>query len=761
MRCLLSTALVLLFAASLSAQTLWSEDFANGLAGNNSSSPSAWTQDGADQLWAQDFDGPNGPYSNNTGGLASSTALNGFMIYDAGLANGSGPFVNKAGDLISPAIDLSSVSGYVTLEFEHAFRYCCSDFTSPIRVGISNNGGASWLLYDVRETATANVIKENPTTFKMVLHSHTPYGSNFKIKFAFGSSGNTHYYWEVDDVRLYQTPDHNLELINAYHHDPINKLNYTVTPISQLENMDFGADVENYGGQIQINGKLTVEVKKDGNQEYLGGSTTTSYGLGQRSIMWDNSTYMPSKVGVYDVHYSVENSPQVDDSPENNVADNSFEVSEVRWAKDLGVNKGSRLGNYNDNNSTPTPFTIANQFIPPNAGDSAYSISVAFESTTTVGEEVTARIYRYIGPTQQTGYLLVGQSNPFTISNAHLTTGETPRWVNIDFTAPVELQQGVEHLVGIYHNNTGSPRVYLIANGDNRDNGHRVHGNLGGLIQWYDYSESIEVPFIRLNVGEFLKANLGISQAVCPGTACDGAVTAYPYGGSGTYSYTWLDSLGNTIFGQTGNTMSNLCEGIYTVVVNDGQGRVDTATVELRPEGSPILPDFEADSTLLTTVPGTVTFTNLTPNMSEFDFLWVFGQGFSTSSDPTVDFTYVSCNSFDVRLKATSKATGCNKEEEKEDYISCVVGLDELQLPRVEFGVYPNPSAGDFTIHHNAGMNDNVVISVYNSLGHVVHYERVSGSTEIRVNLTKEPAGIYAVQLEVGGIVSTQMLMKE
>jgi gliding motility-associated-like protein len=73
-------------------------------------------------------------------------------------------------------------------------------------------------------------------------------------------------------------------------------------------------------------------------------------------------------------------------------------------------------------------------------------------------------------------------------------------------------------------------------------------------------------PPLTLNTAGFTTSCYG---------ACNGQGVVIPSGGNGNYSYSWAPISGNT------PSLNNLCAGIYTVLVTDGQGctRTDTAVV--------------------------------------------------------------------------------------------------------------------------------------------------------------------------------------
>ncbi|MBK9016916.1 MAG: hypothetical protein IPM82_24230 [Saprospiraceae bacterium] len=141
---LLTLMLLLTVGSSLSAQApFWTEDFDSQL-------PADWTAIMAagngtpTSNWVWTNTGPAGGFS--TGPLVSTTATNGWMLFDSDL-NCSG---NQDVRLVSPKLDLSSRNA-VVLEFETLYRRFNDSTTImvsvdsvnwteiPIFVGLTNN----------------------------------------------------------------------------------------------------------------------------------------------------------------------------------------------------------------------------------------------------------------------------------------------------------------------------------------------------------------------------------------------------------------------------------------------------------------------------------------------------------------------------------------------------------------------------------------------------------------------------------------------
>lgn len=76
-------------------------------------------------------------------------------------------------------------------------------------------------------------------------------------------------------------------------------------------------------------------------------------------------------------------------------------------------------------------------------------------------------------------------------------------------------------------------------------------------------------------------SNLSINQTIC---GCDGGLTISVFGGSPPYSY----SIDNGITFNSFPIYTNLCQGNYTIVVNDVSGETTTNFATLNPPSNPI-----------------------------------------------------------------------------------------------------------------------------------------------------------------------------
>ena len=198
---------------ALVENVIWYEDFANGLIGSNDTD-SSWTINGPDgAIWEYDTDGSNGQYSSENL-MESSSAANGWMIFDADGSNTPGTpntFENREGQLVSPTFDLSAYPN-VSLSFEQYFRWCCYA-DHEILVELSNDGGITWpTSYPVKGAFVTN---EDSGTHTFVLNITPAAGGQENVKFRFnwaGAETASHYFWMIDDVKLIASPEHSLQV---------------------------------------------------------------------------------------------------------------------------------------------------------------------------------------------------------------------------------------------------------------------------------------------------------------------------------------------------------------------------------------------------------------------------------------------------------------------------------------------------------------------------------------------------------------------
>ncbi len=131
--------------------------------------------------------------------------------------------------------------------------------------------------------------------------------------------------------------------------------------------------------------------------------------------------------------------------------------------------------------------------------------------------------------------------------------------------------------------NSPYAKSYLWSNGLDPD-------TLSGLCQGsYSLTMSDAIgctKTININVSQpsAVTLNSSVTDATCSGNGCNGSATVNAGGGTAPYVYTWSN-------GMTGNNVSSLCKGNYTVTVNDDNGCTNSFPVVIQ---NPFAPSVSA-----------------------------------------------------------------------------------------------------------------------------------------------------------------------
>jgi hypothetical protein len=124
----------------------------------------------------------------------------------------------------------------------------------------------------------------------------------------------------------------------------------------------------------------------------------------------------------------------------------------------------------------------------------------------------------------------------------------------------------------------------------------------------------------------------------------------------------------------------------------------------------------------------------------------------------TVDLSaYDNTNDVVIRFRATS-AYGNNLFLDNINIFQSSASIEEQVAG--QFTVYPNPTAGDFTVElANANSND-VVVSVVDMKGQVVSSELITnGQTKVEVKTSSLAAGVYTVRVNSDAGVSVEKVV--
>jgi hypothetical protein len=221
--------------------------------------------------WAAANQAPGGQFSSGTPPINSTTQSNGFMQLRADFYNTptpSGGFNTMDTYFQSGPIDLRDTNNLtrkaVEISWEQSLRYCCSSF-SQLVLEVSTNG-INWTAFDARGGIEGNVISPNGQLVRINVSSVLANQQTAYLRFR--SSVNTHYYWMIDDLTIFEGPANNLELANprmTFHLDSniVLQPQYYQVPLSNVPSIDFEAEVFNGGGNTQTGGTFLVNATSD------------------------------------------------------------------------------------------------------------------------------------------------------------------------------------------------------------------------------------------------------------------------------------------------------------------------------------------------------------------------------------------------------------------------------------------------------------------------------------------------------------------
>jgi len=196
--------------------------------------------------------------------------------------------------------------------------------------------------------------------------------------------------------------------------------------------------------------------------------------------------------------------------------------------------------------------------------------------------------------------------------------------------------------------------------------------------------------------------------------------------------------------------------GIYTKNYSSANSCDSIVTLDLTI--NKILTNFTASSTLFTTTPFSVQFTNSTPNLSNFSFTWDFGDNTVIQSNNSSLFhQYMYNGLYDVSLVAEDITNGCGYDTLKKDDLIFCSGGPSLSI--IEFldqiTVFPNPTKDEITISVN-NFKGNIKTEIYDLIGN-----KLLVTSETTISLNDYAIGIYLIKVAYGDRIQEVKVIKQ
>jgi hypothetical protein len=504
-------------ACALSQQsTVWSEDFSNGI-------PSNWINEETSGVAQWQYRGPATNPDNTVGTqslcylgtaqiaelIESETVDNGFIIFDASYWDnsnlpcnttniGTGPVPGPhLATLTIPSIDLTGVM-FPTLEFHQYYR----NFQSFTRVEMSIAGGEWQSIY--QSNLGLGAVTPLDLKTRVILGSAAANQADVRFRFVFDGQ---YYYWMIDDISVVNLYENDMRLDGGSYGDfdffapehptGYEEMEYSKYPVELAPLLKFNANAVNNGALAQTDVKLRATVENVNTNEILVQQISTEgfnfQPLGSLELR-AGTFQMPAEVGLYRVRYEV-SQDQVDADDANDLLEFYFEITEDVYARDKGSVAAVTLPLAGQEN---TPFEIGTIYHVPNAGNVAYSISVALGPGTSLPTSIYAKLYR-----AEFGFDLslteLGSSALTPVLAEQVNEFGEEQLITMEFSSPVVLQDGKAYLAAIGSPN-GMNNVYTGLNGfsDLNTSWVRLLPD-GGNSQLLSLSR---IPIIRLNLGD-------------------------------------------------------------------------------------------------------------------------------------------------------------------------------------------------------------------------------------------------------------------
>lgn len=468
-------------------------------------------------------DGPSGPYNQWAGGsgdgsaassMNSTTSSNGTIIVDSDLfgadANYDANWVENCWFQTVAPIDCSD-HPYVSISLET--RYRCwdnggSDDSEKCLIEVSRDG-INWPAIDNWDEASGYVIygtdtvpsrkevfpgyetsdtSDNPSLLEFDITDAA--GGQAEVYVRFRWSGTWGYSWEIDDINVYDTPANDTRIDNYLSYTDYERTGYYeygAWPLSQIPaDLSAAAKVYNVGFEDQTN--VTLDVTAAGTTAY-----STPITLSYATADTLSAAYLPTALGPVTVDYLL-TADAADENPGNNMASQSFEVTDLSWGRDEGTPVNAAPADGTDDYIAVSLFDIVDDVV-------IYAIDVAVMDGSETGTSIITHLFDGFDDNflaEQYGGILQS-TDEFDIIAGNTNEVGTPvtTWYTLVFDEPYLASAGDWLGAGFEH--YGGSNVQYGESKFTQDNTAFIYGPFG-TGSAYDWYYTNEVPMVRLNL---------------------------------------------------------------------------------------------------------------------------------------------------------------------------------------------------------------------------------------------------------------------
>ncbi len=183
------------------------------------------------------------------------------------------------------------------------------------------------------------------------------------------------------------------------------------------------------------------------------------------------------------------------------------------------------------------------------------------------------------------------------------------------------------------------------------------------------------------------------------------------------------------------------------IAITDNEGCVTTQEYIIHVDDQDYNLAFTAFPTQFTADPFNVQFDNLTPDQNNYNFVWHFGNG-DSSTLVQPNYTYTKNGLYSVSLIAISKLSGCIDTLVKEDLITCTGSSFIGEIDQNQFIYWVDQSEQSLNLSFSSQPSD-MHVGIYNLFGETLFSSYLVQSS-FKISLTRFPPAVYVLTLRKG-----------
>ena len=550
----------------------WTNDFSNS---------SDWTMvdllNGGLQNWVITTSGPVGSYSAAMGVITSTTAANGFALFDSDNMNNQ--YTPQEATLTyNNTVDCSQYQ-YVNINFECYHRV----FNDSVFVEVSLDNFATVAgRYRIQPDLATNASSPNPEMVSLNISSSA--GNQSSVYFRFHYEGEWDYATMIDDVSFSETPDNELlftsETFGGWWlgYQTLGDLgaDYTFYPMAQAAANPYRLEgvLRNTGIQTQTNAVMHVDVEDENGSVTVFSSSPTSILMGQNDTVATTSTFLPPNMGLYNMSFWATS----DSFPTTDTVTRSAIVTDTVYAVDYDWNSDGANASGYSYLSRPLCGQVLAIVFDVYANSTVTSISFHISDQSVAGGDVTVQLY------ESDGQIFLGESDSYTLQQSDIGN-----WVTIPLLSPYPLFAGTSYLAGVLGTQHPTDTVGVSSSGNDhtsgyiQDNGCDIGSS--GFGAWY----TSDARLIRMNFGTVSAVNdilLNSGFIVYPNPS--NGIFTIDNQNNETYSVSVTDIIGKVVYNSIITNLTNKSidlskveSGVYSIEFeNDGNSFVQKIIIE-------------------------------------------------------------------------------------------------------------------------------------------------------------------------------------